>query len=93
MGGATYKYDGVGNRTHQNTTRYLLALQPGLSVVLNDSAGNKYVHGPRGIHAQKDAANNLTQEARRMPELRHQNGSRPHYMAQRIKAKLIVRKL
>jgi RHS repeat-associated protein len=56
--GATYKYDGLGNRTQQNTIQYLLDLQLGLSVVLKDSAGNKYVHGLRGIHAQKDAANN-----------------------------------
>jgi hypothetical protein len=64
MGGATYAYDGMGNRIRQtigaNVTRYLLDLQPGLAVVLaattnGSTAGHtdRYVHGPRGIHAQQ----------------------------------------
>jgi RHS repeat-associated protein len=38
----------------------LLDLQPGLAVVLSETTGTnttRYVHGPRGIHAQKDSAN------------------------------------
>jgi RHS repeat-associated protein len=40
-------------------TQYLLDLQPGLSVVLaKTTSGNtdRFVHGPTGIHAQKDTA-------------------------------------
>lgn len=61
MGGVAYLYNGDGNRIQQNTLKYLLDLQPGLSVVLSETQGanvNRYVHGPRGIHAQKDAASN-----------------------------------
>jgi RHS repeat-associated protein len=35
-------------------------MQPGLAVVLSETSGvntTRYVHGPRGIHAQKDSAN------------------------------------
>ncbi len=41
--------------------RCLLDLQPSLSVVLTESQGanvTRYVHVPRGIHAQKDSAGN-----------------------------------
>jgi RHS repeat-associated protein len=55
----------VGNRVQQtagvNVTQYLLDLQPGLSVVLTETQGantTRYVHGPTGIHAHKDSANN-----------------------------------
>jgi hypothetical protein len=52
-----------------NVTRYLLDLQSGLAVVLAATTGattngstaghtDRYVHGPRGIHEQRDAANN-----------------------------------
>jgi hypothetical protein len=63
--GATYTYDGLGNRAAQTVgatvTRYLLDLQPGLAVVLSETVGantTRYVHSPRGIHAQKDAGGN-----------------------------------
>ncbi len=63
--GADYAYDGEGRRVSQTvssiTTRYLLDIQPGLAVVLSEIAGanvTRHVHGPRGIHAQKDSANN-----------------------------------
>ena len=63
MGGASYKYDGLNNRVQQtvgvNVTKYLLDLQPGLSVVLAETTGAnviRFVHSPRGIHAHKDAA-------------------------------------
>lgn len=63
MGGASYAYDGEGRRIRQTiaaqVTQYLLDVQPGLSVVLSATQGanvNRYVHGPRGIHAQKDSA-------------------------------------
>ena len=42
-------------------TDFLLDLQPGLSVVLADTVGanvTRYVHGPRGIHAQEDTSGN-----------------------------------
>jgi RHS repeat-associated protein len=65
FGGASTTYDGLGNRVAQTVsatvTRYLLDLQPGLAVVLSETTGantTRYVHGPRGIHAQKDAAGN-----------------------------------
>jgi RHS repeat-associated protein len=61
----TYRYDGAGNRIYQRVgtvvTNYLLDLQPGLAVVLAATTGantDRYVHGQRGIHAQRDAANN-----------------------------------
>jgi RHS repeat-associated protein len=64
FGGASTTYDGLGNRVAQTVsatvTRYLLDMQPGLAVVLSETTGvntTRYVHGPRGIHAQKDSAN------------------------------------
>ncbi|MCA0457794.1 MAG: M23 family metallopeptidase [Chloroflexi bacterium] len=42
-------------------TKYLLDLQPGLSVVLSQDVGanvTRFIHTPRGIHAQKDQFNN-----------------------------------
>lgn len=71
MGDQSYLYDGLGNRIQQKTddlaTKYLLDLQPGLSVVLRaqdwDETDSEdpvmtnavsYVHSPRGIHAQND---------------------------------------
>jgi RHS repeat-associated protein len=55
MGGISYRYDGMGNRTQQSlgvdVTRYPLDMQPGLVAVLGDSTGNRYIHAPRGIHA------------------------------------------
>ena len=64
-GGTNYGYEGMGNRIKQtvgaNVTQYLLDLQPGLAVVLSQTTGvntDRYVHAPRGIHAQKDAGNN-----------------------------------
>ncbi len=52
-----YKYDGAGNRIQQtvgaNVTKYLLDLQPGLPVVLQETTGStttRYVHSPMGIH-------------------------------------------
>jgi RHS repeat-associated protein len=63
VAGADYAYDGEGRRVRQTiaaqVTQYLLDVQPGLSVVLSATQGanvNRYVHGPRGIHAQKDAS-------------------------------------
>ncbi|MCC6615500.1 MAG: hypothetical protein IT320_18650 [Anaerolineae bacterium] len=65
MGGVSYAYDGLNNRVSQTisstVTQYLLDLQPGLSVVLTATTGantDRYVHGPRGIHAQRDTADN-----------------------------------
>ena len=65
MGGASYAYDGAGNRIQQTVsatvTNYLLDLQPGLVNVLQATTGantTRYVHAPRGIHAQKDASGN-----------------------------------
>lgn len=65
FGGADYSFDGIGNRVSQTVgatvTRYLLDLQPGLAVVLSETAGvatTRYVHSPRGIHAQKDTSGN-----------------------------------
>jgi RHS repeat-associated protein len=62
FGGASHKYDGEGRRIQQTVaaqvTQYLLDLQPGLSVVLSETTSanvTRYVHGPRGIHAQKDS--------------------------------------
>jgi RHS repeat-associated protein len=63
MGGVSYAYDGLSNRISRDNgvdvTKYLLDLQPGLSVVLSateDSDVTRYVHSPRGIHAQEDNA-------------------------------------
>ncbi|MEO8611410.1 MAG: RHS repeat-associated core domain-containing protein [Chloroflexota bacterium] len=60
-----YAYDGLGNRISQSLgttsptiTKYLLDIQPGLSVVLSETTGAntiRNVHAPRGIHAHKDA--------------------------------------
>jgi len=65
MGGVSYAYDGLNNRVSQTigstVTQYLLDLQPGLSVVLAVTTGantDRYIHGPRGIHVQRDAADN-----------------------------------
>lgn len=64
MGGHDYAYDGMGNRVSQTVsstvTQYLLDLQPGLVQVLRatESGGitpdpiQRYIHGPRGIHAE-----------------------------------------
>ena len=57
-GGISYAYDGAGNRISQDTLKYLLDVQPGLTVVLGDSDGNHFVHGIRGIHAQEDNLGN-----------------------------------
>jgi RHS repeat-associated protein len=61
-----YSYDGLNNRisrslgtTSPTVTKYLLDLQPGLSVVLaaaEDTDVTRYVHGPMGIHAHEDPA-------------------------------------
>ncbi|MEZ4671437.1 MAG: RHS repeat-associated core domain-containing protein [Anaerolineae bacterium] len=64
-----YEYDGEGHRNLQlisplglgqpTTIRYLLDLQPGLEVVLASTISGtpvsveRYVHGPRGIHASQ----------------------------------------
>ncbi|MCZ7543539.1 MAG: hypothetical protein M5R40_08380 [Anaerolineae bacterium] len=60
MGGASYAYDGLGNRVQQTVnsvvTKYLLDTQPGLAVVLKATTeGNNthFIHGPRGLHAQQ----------------------------------------
>jgi RHS repeat-associated protein len=60
MSGASYAYDGNGNRVKQtvgaSVTQYLLDVQPGLSVVLSATTGantERYVHGGRGAHAQQ----------------------------------------
>ena len=65
MGSASYAYDGAGNRIQQTVsatvTNYLLDMQPGLANVLQSTQGaniTRYVHAPRGIHAQKDASAN-----------------------------------
>jgi len=67
MGGASYAYDGAGNRISQtvgvDVTQYLLDLQPGLATVLQatqDSDTTRYIHAQRGIHAQQDASDNWT---------------------------------
>lgn len=67
MGGSSYAYDGAGNRISQtvgvDVTKYLLDLQPGLATVLQATQGSdvtRYLHAPRGIHAQKDAAGDWT---------------------------------
>lgn len=61
VGATGYQYDGLGNRVQQTVssvvTDYLLDVQPGLAVVLTAKTGantTRYVHGPRGIHAQED---------------------------------------
>jgi RHS repeat-associated protein len=60
MGGHIYAYNGDGNRVRQTVDSlvkdYLLDLQPTLALVLGDSAGNRYVHAPRGIHAVNEGA-------------------------------------
>ena len=60
-----YTYDGMGRRISQSVnsivTQYLLDVQPGLEVVLGATTGSntvRYAHGPKGIHAQKDASGN-----------------------------------
>jgi len=63
-----YSYDGMGNRIDQRYsedlpiyTKYLLDVQPGLTVVLSETTGTnvtRYVHSPMGIHAQKDGTGN-----------------------------------
>jgi RHS repeat-associated protein len=65
IGGVSYKYDGEGRRVQQSVgatvTQFLLDLQPGLSVTLSEATGaavTRYVHAPRGIHAQKDSSGN-----------------------------------
>jgi len=65
MGGVDYQYDGEGRRVQQTVsstvTKYLLDIQPGLSVVLSETTGSsvvRNVHAPKGIHARKDATNN-----------------------------------
>ncbi len=64
----SYRYDGLGNRIGQDyytggfypttvMTDYLLDLQPGLPLVLAQAtSGNtdRFIHGPRGIHAQEN---------------------------------------
>jgi len=42
-------------------TKYLLDMQPGLAQMISATTGTnteRYIHGLRGIHAQKDATNN-----------------------------------
>jgi YD repeat-containing protein len=56
MGTTTYAYDGDSNRISQNALTYILDTQPGLTKVLGDSNGNRYMHSPRGIHAMYDGA-------------------------------------
>jgi len=63
FGGISYAYDGLSNRISQTAssivTKYLLDLQPGLTVVLGANTGantERFVHGPRGIHGREDAA-------------------------------------
>lgn len=63
FGGISYAYDGLSNRVSQTAssifTKYLLDLQPGLTVVLGATVGantERYVHAPRGIHSREDAA-------------------------------------
>jgi len=65
MGGVDYQYDGEGRRVQQTVsstvTKYLLDIQPGLSVVLSETKGSnvtRNVFSPRGIHAQQDSFNN-----------------------------------
>ncbi len=65
-----YAYDGVGNRIAQAigtsspvVTQYLLDTQPGLAKVIAATTGgstDRYVHGPRGIHAMEDNGGNWT---------------------------------
>jgi RHS repeat-associated protein len=50
----TYAYDGDSNRISQNALTYILDTQLGLTKVLGDSDGNRYMHSPRGIHAMYD---------------------------------------
>lgn len=64
-GGSSYAYNGVGQRVTEtvgaNVTQYLLDTQSGLYNVLTATTGaavDRYVHGPTGIHAQKDSSNN-----------------------------------
>ncbi|MCC6615498.1 MAG: hypothetical protein IT320_18640 [Anaerolineae bacterium] len=63
-----YAYDGLNNRISQAigtsspvVTQYLLDTQPGLVKVLAATTGgntDRYIHGPRGIHAMEDNAGN-----------------------------------
>ncbi len=62
-GNTAYTYDGLGNRVSQtvNTTKtdYLLDVADSLPKVIAATTGNsteRYIHGPRGLHA-KQAAN------------------------------------
>jgi RHS repeat-associated protein len=55
MGGASYLYDGLGNRIQQtvgaNITQYLIDQQPGLAMLLTATTGanvTRYVHAPAG---------------------------------------------
>lgn len=56
MGSISYAYNGDGNRVQQDVLRYTLDLQPGLAQVIGDSADNRYIHSPRGIHVVNDGA-------------------------------------
>jgi RHS repeat-associated protein len=65
MGGSSYAYDGLGNRVSQTISQdiisYLLDVQPGLTrVIAADDGTNteRYIHGPRGIHAMEDSNGN-----------------------------------
>ncbi len=62
-GGASYAYDGLGNRVRQTVgtvvTQVLLDLQPGLTQMLAQTAGaatDHFVHGPAGVLSQRDSA-------------------------------------
>ena len=62
--GLDYAYDGAGNRISQDNgtdvTKYLLDIQPQLAKVLSQTVGSDtdyFVHGIRGIHAQKIDSN------------------------------------
>jgi len=59
-----HTYDGEGRRVQQTVsstiTKYLLDIQPGLSVVLSETTGSdviRNVFSPHGIHAQQDSSN------------------------------------
>lgn len=61
MGGASYAYDGDGDRVSRTvggtTTRYLLDKQSPLTLVLSETTGSavtRYLHGPTGIFGQQD---------------------------------------
>jgi RHS repeat-associated protein len=61
-GSLTFSYDGLGNRRgERGFINHLLDLQPGLALVLaatTSTESQKFVHGPRGLHAQLDTAGN-----------------------------------